>query len=80
MDTLPEYPTYYLEGGSDSAQLETRCHEGFRKLLAKCGFYGRDDRANFRATFVGLATYGKIVGVGAFVSKVTEFVALLRSM
>ncbi len=34
--------TIYLEGGGDnSAQLKIRCREGFRKLLAKCGFNGR---------------------------------------
>lgn len=33
--------TIYLEGGGDSAQLKIRCREGFRKLLAKCGFDGR---------------------------------------
>jgi Domain of unknown function (DUF4276) len=31
----------YLEGGGDSSQLRIRCREGFRKLLAKCGFAGR---------------------------------------
>jgi hypothetical protein len=33
--------TIYLEGGGDSTQLKIRCREGFRKLLAKCGFSGR---------------------------------------
>lgn len=33
--------TVYLEGGGDSNQLKIRCREGFRKLLAKCGFAGR---------------------------------------
>ncbi len=33
--------TIYLEGGGDSSQLKIRCREGFRKLLAKCGFAGR---------------------------------------
>ncbi len=36
--------TIYLEGGGDSAQLKIRCREGFRKLLAKCGFDGRMPR------------------------------------
>jgi hypothetical protein len=33
--------TIYLEGGGDSNQLRIRCREGFRKLLASCGFTGR---------------------------------------
>jgi hypothetical protein len=33
--------TIYLEGGGVSNQLKIRCREGFRKLLAKCGFTGR---------------------------------------
>jgi len=33
--------TIYLEGGGDSSQLKIRCREGFRKLVAKCGFAGR---------------------------------------
>ena len=36
--------TIYLEGGGDSTQLKIRCREGFRKLLAKCGFAGRMPR------------------------------------
>jgi Domain of unknown function (DUF4276) len=36
--------TIYLEGGGDSAQLKIRCREGFRKLLAKCGFDRRMPR------------------------------------
>jgi len=30
----------YLEGGGDSKELHTRCREGFRKLLEKCGYKG----------------------------------------
>jgi len=30
----------YLEGGGDSKELHTRCREGFRKLLEKCGYEG----------------------------------------
>ena len=33
--------TVYLEGGGDSKELHTRCREGFRKLLERCGFGGR---------------------------------------
>jgi len=34
--------TIYVEGGgSDSKELHTRCREGFRKLLERCGFSGR---------------------------------------
>ena len=33
--------TIYLEGGGDDNQVKIRCREGFRKLLAKCGFAGR---------------------------------------
>jgi hypothetical protein len=36
--------TLYLEGGargSDSKELQTRCREGFRKLLEKCGYKER---------------------------------------
>jgi hypothetical protein len=36
--------TISLEGGGDSTQLKIRCREGFRKLLAKCGFTGRMPR------------------------------------
>ncbi len=31
----------YLEGGGDSKDGKSRCREGFRKLLQKCGFAGR---------------------------------------
>jgi len=34
----------YLEGGGDSKELHTRCREGFRKLLEKCGYKGRMPR------------------------------------
>lgn len=34
----------YLEGGGDSKELRVRCREGFRKLLANCGFAGRMPR------------------------------------
>ena len=30
----------YVEGGGDSADLQSRCREGFRKLLEKSGFKG----------------------------------------
>ena len=33
--------TIYVEGGGDSKELHTRCREGFRKLLKRCGFTGR---------------------------------------
>ena len=33
--------TIYLEGGGDSKELHTRCREGFRKLLERCGFGGK---------------------------------------
>lgn len=31
----------YIEGGGDSKELHTRCREGFRKLLERCGFSGK---------------------------------------
>ena len=34
----------YLEGGGDSKELHTRCREGFRKLLEKCGYKGKMPR------------------------------------
>jgi hypothetical protein len=34
----------YLEGGGDSKELHTRCREGFRKLLEKCGYAGNMPR------------------------------------
>lgn len=34
----------YLEGGGDSKELQSRCREGFRKLLLSCGFEGRMPR------------------------------------
>ena len=36
--------TIYLEGGGDDSLVRIRCREGFRKLLAKCGFAGRMPR------------------------------------
>lgn len=33
--------TIYIEGGGDSKELHTRCREGFRTLLERCGFAGR---------------------------------------
>jgi Domain of unknown function (DUF4276) len=33
--------TIYVEGGGDSKDLHIRCREGFKKLLANCGFAGR---------------------------------------
>ena len=33
--------TVYLEGGGDSKEGRSRCREGFRKLLEKCGLTGR---------------------------------------
>ena len=34
----------YLEEGRDSKELHTRCREGFRKLLEKCGYEGKMPR------------------------------------
>ena len=31
----------YIEGGGDSKELHSRCREGYRKLIEKCGFTGR---------------------------------------
>lgn len=31
----------YVEGGGDSKELHSRCREGFRKLITRCGFQGR---------------------------------------
>jgi hypothetical protein len=36
--------TIFLEGGGDSKELHSRCREGFRGLLQKCGFQGRMPR------------------------------------
>lgn len=33
--------TIYVEGGGDSKELHTRCREGFRKLLQRCGYSER---------------------------------------
>ena len=33
--------TIYLEGGGNSKESQTRCREGFRKLLEQCGFRGK---------------------------------------
>jgi len=33
--------TIYIEGGGDSKELHTRCREGFRNLLEKCGYIGK---------------------------------------
>ena len=33
--------TVYLEGGGDSKEAKSRCREGFRKLLERCGLTGR---------------------------------------
>jgi len=42
-DTLVK-KAIYLEGGGDSKELHTRCREGFRKLLEKCGYEGKMPR------------------------------------
>jgi hypothetical protein len=34
----------YIEGGSDSKELQARCREGFRRLLERCGLRGRMPR------------------------------------
>lgn len=34
----------YIEGGGDSKDLHTRCRQGFRLLLERCGFSGRMPR------------------------------------
>jgi hypothetical protein len=34
----------YLEGGGASKELHTRCREGFRRLLERCGYQGRMPR------------------------------------
>jgi Domain of unknown function (DUF4276) len=34
----------YLEGGGDSKEIQSRCREGFRKLLESCGFKGKMPR------------------------------------
>jgi len=34
----------YLEGGGDTKELHTRCREGFRRLLERCGLQGRMPR------------------------------------
>lgn len=34
----------YLEGGGDSKELHSRCREGFRRLLERCGYQGRMPR------------------------------------
>ena len=34
----------YVEGGGDSRELHSRCREGFRKLLERCGYVGRMPR------------------------------------
>jgi hypothetical protein len=36
--------TIYLEGGGDSRELQSRCREGFSKLLERCGYGGRMPR------------------------------------
>ncbi len=34
----------YIEGGGDSKEIRTRCREGFRRLLERCGFRGKMPR------------------------------------
>ena len=34
----------YVEGGGDTKDLHSRCREGFRRLLERCGFAGRMPR------------------------------------
>ena len=42
-DTLVK-KVIYLEGGGESKELHTRCREGFRKLLERCGYKGNMPR------------------------------------
>jgi hypothetical protein len=64
--------TIYLEGGGDATQLKIRCREGFRKLLAKCGFAGRMPKL--------VACGGRNAAFDDFVTaqrSATEYVAML---
>lgn len=62
----------YLEGGGDSKELHTRCREGFRRLLERCGFQGRMPR--LVACGGRDATFGDFCFAHA--SGKTQFVAL----
>jgi hypothetical protein len=64
--------TLYLEGGGDSTQLKILCREGFRKLLAKCGFTGRMPRlvacGGRTAAFDRFRTAHEMATAGEFVA------------
>lgn len=64
--------TIYLEGGGDAKDVRSRCREGFRKLLANCGFGGRQPRlvacGSRAATFDDFKTAHQSNDDGAFIA------------
>ncbi len=66
----------YIEGGGDSKELHTRCREGFRRLLEKCGFSGRMPRlvacGGRGATFDDFSTAQAHAGDGDYVAMLVD--------
>ena len=62
----------YLEGAGESKDLHTRCREGFRKLLVRCGFVGSLPRlvacGGREATFDDFKTALKTSGKADYVA------------
>ncbi|MGE5192096.1 MAG: DUF4276 family protein [Deltaproteobacteria bacterium] len=66
----------YIEGGGDSKELHTRCREGFRKLLERCGFAGRMPRlvacGGRQATFDDFSTAHANAGAEDYVAMLLD--------
>ncbi|MBI4580002.1 MAG: DUF4276 family protein [Planctomycetes bacterium] len=65
-----------MEGGGDSKQLHTRCREGFRRLLDRCGFCGRMPRlvacGSRSATFGDFKTAHDLSAPGEYVAMLVD--------
>jgi hypothetical protein len=66
----------YIEGGGDSKELHTRCREGFRRLLQRCGFKGCMPRlvacGGRGATFGDFSTAHANAGTGEYVAMLVD--------
>ena len=66
----------YIEGGGDSKEQHTRCREGFRRLLERCGFTGRMPRlvacGGRSATFDDFKTAHEAAGTSDYVAMLVD--------
>ena len=73
----------YIEGGGNSKELRTRCREGFRRLLERCGFAGRMPRlvacGGRSATFDDFKTAHRNAAEGDYVAMLADSEAPLRT-